>query len=1379
MNYLKPTLALLLVSLFSLNGHSQSTSPGDVKNDLVMWLKANDGITLSGVEVTAWDDQSKNNSFTALKENQAGFSGPEFLAEELNFNPALRFDGSDYLAIDYTDNKAIDLNIDPSAGDKMTIFSVFTLADADSEGTIVSKGTEATRNYQVWLGEFDRVMHYTLGRDTAGGDEGHHWGDGVLDARYEAKISRGVVDEVITSHINSRQDTFIRNDGIGNGNANMDILVGARRNFNNNDVGFLLKGDLAELIIYNEALTSAEINRVESYLAIKYGITLGYNDSQAYTGTSDNYYASDGSVIWNGTTNAGWGFNVFGVARDDDSDLIQLKSRSANVQRNTATSPPTIFDAILTIESESGAIENDKSYLLVGHNGGDISLQSASVPTRATDLLNRLWVAREGANDVGNVTLTFNLSQYTGSTISNPKNLDLFVADNTAMTNYTNYQGTYNAGTGELTFTGINLKDAEYLTLGTPVVIAGSNRLEFDGVDDYITGINESLSLFNQSNTNGITIMGWIKSDSDVSDTTTKFVFGERDAIELFITDEDIRAYIHTVSSTGSNSTNDVYRTTTGIERGIWRHVGITVDFVNNEASLLLDGEWVFITNLIDAVRFQSEDTTVEETFRMGNDPSLLASQYFQGDIDELRIFDRIVSEEDIKEMMYQEIENNGGNIRGSILPNNISNYNWSDLASYQPMSNIRGNMLYNESSARYDSKLNFIDNIQPQTAPLPYTTIQDGDWSDKNTWTHGDMWFIPGDEVSEAATFGNDERVHWGIYHIRNNITLTTSMSETALPRATEGIEALGLIIDEEDALNNPISFTIGDGSEDFQVNVSRYFELNGALDLTGDSQLIQGSNSNLVTSANGKILRRQEGNSDVYWYNYWSSPVGSLSTTTLTNNNGTSNNTNNTTFNLAMLKDGTGTAMEFTSNWDEVGKISNRWLYSFQNGQDYYGWSALTPSSSLVPGVGYTQKGTGMANADGLQEYIFEGKPNNGTILVAADDVDGDTTTESDDGSRTTTLIGNPYPSALDARQFIIDNSGTINGTILLWEQWAGNSHILAEYQGGYGYINTMATARAYQYQGVEIADPVDPMARGIKTPRFNIPVGQGFFVEVISDSGNIEFNNGQRIFIKESDADGNNSPNSGSVFSRSANNHDIQDGEAEEENPYQLIRMEFKTSGGASRRFVLGFSETATDGFDYGLDGGYVNDLPEDDMGSILNNKQYVIQAFAPITPEKEIDLTINVSGDYNYSLEAVEFSNLDENQEVYLRDNLTNTYFNLRNGNAYEFTSAPGQFNDRFYIVFKNSQTLSNEDILLENTLIYMNNLEEKLFIKGLNQDAKSITLTNMLGQNLKSMVDVSNNTMENGIIIHNLNSGIYVVNIETEGNDQLSKKIILE
>ena len=90
-------------------------------------------------------------------------------------------------------------------------------------------------------------------------------------------------------------------------------------------------------------------------------------------------------------------------------------------------------------------------------------------------------------------------------------------------------------------------------------------------------------------------------------------------------------------------------------------------------------------------------------------------------------------------------------------------------------------------------------------------------------------------------------------------------------------------------------------------------------------------------------------------------------------------------------------------------------------------------------------------------------------------------------------------------------------------------------------------------------------------------------------------------------------------------------------------QILRIEFRVSNGASRSFVIGFTENSTDGFDYGYDGGLITDPPADDMGSLLNGQQYVIQAFAPITPDKEIDLVLHASGNFIYTLISTEISN----------------------------------------------------------------------------------------------------------------------------------------
>jgi hypothetical protein len=475
-------------------------------------------------------------------------------------------------------------------------------------------------------------------------------------------------------------------------------------------------------------------------------------------------------------------------------------------------------------------------------------------------------------------------------------------------------------------------------------------------------------------------------------------------------------------------------------------------------------------------------------------------------------------------------------------------------------------------------------------------------------------------------------------------------------------------------------------------------------------------------------------------------------------------------------MLKDGTGTNMQFTNAFDEVGKISTEWLHNFQNGITYYDWIQITPGTLIQPGVGYTQKGTGNAGTE--QQYLFEGKPNNGTILVAADDV-SDAMEVVDGESKqnvtlTTTFIGNPYPSALDAIQFINDNkpgtgNGTISGTILLWEQWAGDSHYLATYEGGYGYINTLATVRAYQHADIPIADQV--ITEGIKTPTNFLPVGQGFFVEVIKDTGDIEFNNAQRVFKKEDSGE--------SVFFRSSNDSITETSTEETAAETQILRLEFGVSSGASRSFVIGFSEDATDGYDYGLDGGLINDPPDDDMGSLLDGQQYVIQAFAPYTADKEIDLVLHASGNFTYTLESTEISNFPENQDLFIKDLLTGQNYDLRSAEPYNFTSVAGSFTDRFKVVFQDPAALSTEEFVTDNTLIYVNQPEEKLYVKQLSDQAKGVNLINMLGQTVKSFDNIDNQTLENGISIKSLNSGVYVVSIKSKKNQIVDKKIVVE
>ena len=119
-------------------------------------------------------------------------------------------------------------------------------------------------------------------------------------------------------------------------------------------------GDIAEVIGFGGFEEPQERNRIESYLALKYGVTLNQSSPQ-------NYVASDGNTYWNGTTNSAYNSAIAGIGRDDDSGLEQKQSRSALsgailTMGNVAIANSNLLNSNTTI--------NDLEWLVWGQDGG-------------------------------------------------------------------------------------------------------------------------------------------------------------------------------------------------------------------------------------------------------------------------------------------------------------------------------------------------------------------------------------------------------------------------------------------------------------------------------------------------------------------------------------------------------------------------------------------------------------------------------------------------------------------------------------------------------------------------------------------------------------------------------------------------------------------------------------------------------------------------------------------------------------------------------------------------------------------------------------------------------------------------------------------------
>jgi hypothetical protein len=168
---------------------------------------------------------------------------------------------------------------------------------------------------------------------------------------------------------------------------------------------------------------------------------------------------------------------------------------------------------------------------------------------------------------------------------------------------------------------------------------------------------------------------------------------------------------------------------------------------------------------------------------------------------------------------------------------------------------------------------------------------------------------------------------------------------------------------------------------------------------------------------------------------------PVGAINSTT----------NNNAQTVASLMRDGTNAAnpqaLQWTTGLNSSATspitLSSYWIFKFQNVSNAYAnWSSVGPNGTLTAGHGFTLKGRSALTA--RQNYTFVGKPNNATATVpitlpiAANNLN---------------LCGNPFPSAIDANQFITDNLSSLNGTLYFWEHFSTNTtHVLADYQGGY---------------------------------------------------------------------------------------------------------------------------------------------------------------------------------------------------------------------------------------------------------------------------------------------------------------------------------------
>ncbi|TXG34492.1 HYR domain-containing protein, partial [Seonamhaeicola maritimus] len=918
------------------------------------------------------------------------------------------------------------------------------------------------------------------------------------------------------------------------------------------------------------------------------------------------------------------------------------------------------------------------------------------------------------------------------------------------------------------------------------VEITNCSRVDFDGENDNVTFRN------NYNLGDEFSIECWIKPDATsntgLANNTIQTIISKRDASDFGNQGYDLRLEGSTLSFNWNNTGSLVCPYP--IDTNRWYHIAVTRTKSGKNYVLYVDGIQVASTTG-NPPTANSRDCILGAMDQTGNPPNPPVN-YFSGWIDEVRIWNMKLSVDHIRHMMNQQIVSSGTNVIGEVIPLKVDGpdangdgaddnpVTWANLDGYYRMDNISCGYLQPYSGKGVDGKLQYITTQQDDSAPLPYTSKANGNWNDttgSTPWTYGDtVWDHPN------SNGVNGDPIDWNIVRTGHNITSNT-----------QNLTLLGLLVDTAE-LTVTNTGTQDETNPGHALNITRYLRLDGLIDLVGESQLIQKryyfdddgnpnnddvtyqiSGSILDTASSGHLERDQQGQSNLYNYNYWSSPV--------------SENGVNGDYSIAnVLKDGSDTnnpiPLDWTSGRDAIGSttpvtMSRRWLYNFKNDPTriYANWEKIQETTPIPRGLSFTMKGSGDTSGT-VQNYVFDGLPYNGTI-----------TTPITNGNEA--LVGNPYPSAFDAREFILDNipggnpgtSGSIDGALYFWIHYVTNdTHILRDYQGGFAQLTLAggnpAAAPPLTIDGYEISG----QGNSGKIPEYYIPVGQGFvvFATGAGTGGNVTFHNKHRIFKTEQGSDPE------SIFMKQSSTKEKINAQppknSQEEDDIQRVRLLFRTPEGAKRHLLLGFTpdNTASDGFDFGYDAISRETFPND-MLFRIDDKNYMIQGVGEFDEAKQYPVGIFSTTGGPVEIHLTKLENLSPNTKVYVYDALLGNYTKINN-KAFEMTLDPGDYLNRFYITFTKHNTLSDDDneLLLDQVLVnYLHNSREIHIKTNSNAKVKQVYLTNFLGQTVKTW-NVSNtpsfsNNMK--IPVGNVAEGSYIIKVQTELGSA-NKKVVI-
>ena len=395
-----------------------------------------------------------------------------------------------------------------------------------------------------------------------------------------------------------------------------------------------------------------------------------------------------------------------------------------------------------------------------------------------------------------------------------------------------------------------------------------------------------------------------------------------------------------------------------------------------------------------------------------------------------------------------------------------------------------------------------------------------------------------------------------------------------------------------------------------------------------------------------------------------------------------------------------------------------SDRVLFGgFDNDANAFDLWDESNTTTLEAGAGYR---TGITAGQPSNTVTFEGAISTG--MVGA--------TINNGTSSRFNLIGNPYPSYLNAKAFIEENMSLLDD----------NAAVI------YGYTDETDQNSNGNYRLITLNDD-----------DYNLAPGQGFFVASNATGGETSFLPSMRRIDNTDDF----------IMGRNAKT---------------IARIKILLENGSkSYRTDVVFNASSSLGLDPGFDASVYNGkAPAFSIYSnLVADNEGVPFAIQAVGETDYIDLTIPLGVNANMGEQitfSIQSSTVPESVNVYLDDNLANKS-TLLNTSDYTFTpitklEGTGRFQLRF-----SQKTLSHSHQEVSGLDIYTSQAKKEIVVNGQLAKNSSAKVFDVQGRLVKTMV-LDHNNQQNRLDVSHLRAGIYVIQISNM-NQVRSEKLILK